>query len=111
MACRHLHVVNTYTVPETGTVLALNLSVPYALAQDKERFCLKVCASIPTTYDSYTATITIGTTAVALWNKYGNPLTIRELKKCKVMKGYYGATTPHVILSDIPSNYGCGCGM
>lgn len=109
MACKHLHIINTYTVPETGTVLALNFSKPYAIATDKERFCVKICASIPETYDTYTATVTIGTTAVPLWNKYGNPVTIAELKKCKVMKGYYGATSAHVILTDIPCNYGCNC--
>lgn len=108
MACCKLHVINTYTVPETGTALTLNFSNAVASATDKQRFCIKVCTNIPSTYSTYTANVTIGTTTVPLWDKYGNPLTISELTKCRVIKGYYGATTPHIIL-DAPKTYNCGC--
>jgi len=52
--------------------------------------------------------LTVGTGTVALWDKYGNPATVSELAKCKLYKGYYGATTPHVI-SKLPITYNCGC--
>lgn len=110
MACRYLHVINTYTVPETGTVLALNFVNPVASAVDMQRFCIKLCTSIPSTYDAYTATVTIGTTAVPLWNKYGNPLTVGELRRGNCYQGYYGATTPHVILN-APKKVVCNCAV
>lgn len=110
MACKHLHIVNTYTVPDTGTILALNFVNAVSSATDKERFCIKVCTSIPSTYDTYTATVIIGSTAVPLWNKYGNPLTVSELRKGCVYQGYYGATTAHVILN-APKLTGCNCGL
>lgn len=110
MACRNLHIVNSYTVPTTGTVLALNLVTPVASVVDKQRFCVKICVSIPSTYDAYTATVLIGGVATPLWNKYGNPLTIAELRRGVCYPGYYGATTSHVILN-APKNVGCNCGL
>ena len=109
MACKHLHIVNTYTVTTGSTMATLNFVKPITSATDKERFCIKVCTDIPETYDTYTTQILINDSGVPLWNKYGNPLTVADLKKCKVMKGYYGSTTPHVILVDVPCNYGCNC--
>lgn len=109
MACKHLHIVNTYTVTTGSTMATLNFVKPITSATDKERFCVKVCVNIPEIYDTYTTQILINDSGVPLWNKYGNPLTVADLKKCKVMKGYYGSTTPHVILVDVPCNYGCNC--
>lgn len=109
MACKHLHIVTTYTPPETGTVLALGFSKPVNTATDKERFCIKVCTTIPDTYDAYTVSVPINGEATLVYNKYGNSLIVEELKKCKVMKGYYGTVpSPHILLSDVPMSCNCG---
>lgn len=111
MGCKNLHIVTNYTVPQTGTILALSFSNAVTSVSDKQRFCIKVCTSIPSIYDTYNATVDINGTAVPLWDKYGDLLTISELKKCKVMKGYVGLVglVNHIILTDIPVTCNCGC--
>jgi len=108
--CKYLNVINSYTAPSTSTVLALNFVNAVASATDKQRFCIKLCTSIPSTYNAYTTTVTIGETAVPLWDKYGNPLTVSELKTGVVYRGYYGATSAHIIL-EAPKNLGCNCAV
>ena len=109
MACKYFHVVTTVTPDTTANTLTLNFSSPVT-AVDKDRFCFKIVTDIPSTYDAYTVLMTVNGTVIPLWNKYGDPATASQLSKCKVYKGYYGATTPHVISSVIPQNYYCGCG-
>lgn len=107
MACKYLHVVTTYTPPETGTVLALGF-VNTATAVDQQKFCMKLCVDIPSTYDTYSVTVPVNTVDVPVWDKYGNPLTVSELKKGIVYQGYYGASSTHVIIN-APKVVGCSC--
>jgi hypothetical protein len=110
MACKYFHVVTTVTPDTTANTLVLNFSSP-ATANDEDRFCFKIVTDIPSIYDTYAVLLAVnGTTTVALWDKYGNPVTASSLGKCKVYKGYYGATAPHVITPCVPITYNCGCG-
>lgn len=110
MACKHLHIINSFTVSETGGSVTLNFSVPVTTVEDRDRFCMKIpCGlSVPTGYDGYIVLVTYNGSTIPLLNKYGNPAKFGELRKGCVMSGYYGATQSHVI-SQIPVTYNCGC--
>lgn len=110
MACRFFHVANSVTVNE-GVSVVLDFSTP-ALTSDKDRFCFKLTTPIPTDAAALRVLLTVnGVSTVALWNKYGNPVTANELKQNQCYHGYYGATTPHVIVRSIPTQSRCNCGL
>lgn len=108
MSCKYIHIVNSITTG-TGTV-TLNFSNPVTSATDKEKFCIKIpCGvTIPSGVSASVVNIAFDGGTIPLWNKYGNPATVSDLKKNCVMSGFYGATTSHVI-SKIPMTYNCGC--
>lgn len=109
MACKHLHVVNNYSVTEGSTMATLSFVNPVTSFENKERVCIKLCTSIPETYNSYTTQILVNGSGMALYNKYGNPLTVSDLRKGIVYQGYYGSVNPHVSMN-APKNTGCNCG-
>ena len=109
MACKYLHVVNSIDTTTTANTVILNFSVA-ATAVNQDRFCMKIpcCMSIPTSASTYAVQVTVNGSAIPLWDKYGNPLTASELSSKRIYKGYYGSTTPHVIIN-APMTYNCGC--
>lgn len=108
MACKHLHIINNYSVTEGSTMANLSFVKTVTSVTDKQRFCVKVCVDIPETYDTYTAQVIINGSGVPLWDKYGDPLTLSELRKGVVYQGYYGSTSEHIVLN-APKITGCGC--
>lgn len=110
MACKHLHIINNFTVSETGGSVTLSFASPVNSLEDKERFCMKIPCSlyVPKGYDGYIVLVTYNGATIPLMNKYGNPAKFGELRKGYVMSGYYGATNSHII-SQIPITYNCGC--
>lgn len=101
--CDFFHCATGVTVGTDAVVLTF--SSP-AIVADKDRFCFKLCQSIPETGANLPVQITVnGTTLVPLWNKYGNPILGGQLRNRKYV-GYYGATVPHVILTNTPITYG-----
>lgn len=108
MACKHLHVINNYTVTEGSAMATLSFTKPVTVVENQHRFCIKVCVDIPEIYSGYTTQILVNGSGVPLWDKYGNPLTVSELRKGIVFQGYYGSTTPHIIVN-APKKLGCNC--
>lgn len=108
MACKCLHIINGITTTAGSTMATLTFCKTVNSATDKQKFCIKVCADIPESLDTYTAQVLIGGNGVPLWDKYGDPLTLSELRKGVVYQGYYGATTPHIIVN-APKVMGCNC--
>lgn len=103
MSCRYFHCVTTVTV-------ATNLELSFTnspVVTDRERFCFRLRDDIPVTGNALPVTISVNGVQVPVWNKYGNPMLGAELKRCKVFKGWYGATVPHVIVENDPVNGGC----
>lgn len=78
-------------------------------ASDKNRFCIKVFTDIPAAGLTLPVNVTVNGALIPLLNKYGNPVLGADLSRCRVYKGYYGATTPHVILQNNPAHYYCNC--
>ena len=100
--CCHFHCGNSITVGETNITIAFADS-PTGIA-DTNRFCFRICSSIPASAASLPVVLTINGASVALWNRYGDPITGSGLKNRRLYKGYYGATTPHVIVFNTPGN-------
>lgn len=111
MACKYFHTINTLTANSTASTLTAAFTTAVTAA-DKDHFCFKVAAAVPTGSEAYSVLLTInGVATNTLVDKYGNTMTGADLKPCKVYKGYYGATSPHVIVTNYPSKQcGCGCG-
>lgn len=110
MACKYLNVVNSMTTNATAGTLTLDFVNAVSSVTDKQKFCIKIpCSmSIPTGINGYVVQVTINGASVPVWNKYGNPLTVSDLVKGKVIGGFYGATTSHVI-TKLPITYNCRC--
>lgn len=111
MACKYMHIVNSITTTTSSSSVTLNFSNSITSLTDEEKFCFKIPngVTIPSGVDGYVVLIAYNGGTIPLWNKYGNPATVSELKKNKICKGYYGATTEHVITSALPITYNCGC--
>lgn len=111
--CKYLHVVNNIETNAEGEFVTLNFSFPITSLNDTQRFCIRIpCGvQIPTGIDGYKISIPVGDNAYFMYNKYGNNLTVGELKKRKTIKGYYGSQGggPHFITADLPVTYNCGC--
>lgn len=99
MACKYFHCVNTITVGTSAVALSFTSS---PAAADTNRFCFRIQDMIPAAGDALPVTISVNGAAVPLLDKYGNPVTGSGLKKGIPYKGYYGASTPHVIVHNIP---------
>lgn len=107
-----MYIVNNITVNSSGSTVVLAFSNPITSLNDKTRFCFKIPCGvvIPTGVDSYAVQITYGDGVIPLWDKYGDLATTSELKKNKVIKGYFGTgTSNHVITESLPVVYNCGC--
>ena len=109
MACKCVRIANTYVVNDSSSNVVLqftdNSSVP-----DKGRFCFKVVTDLPSSAASYQLYATVNGSSVPVLNKFGNPMLVSDVKKCRLYKGWYGATTPHVITANSPVTYNTGCG-
>ena len=103
MVCEFFHCANSVTVGADAVVIAFSQPVT---ATDKDRFCFKLCQSIPAAGSTLPVQVTVNGTNIPLWNKYGNPILGSQLRTRKYC-GYYGATTPHVILTNTPLTCGC----
>lgn len=110
MACKNLHVITNYTATAGSTMLNLTFSKPVRTVTDRQRFCIKFCVDIPEIYEDYTVQVIINEAGVPLWDKYGNPLKVSDLRKGTVYQGYYGSTTSHIILN-APKYTGCNCAV
>jgi len=110
MSCKYLHVVNAITVNSSASTVVLTFSKPVTSLSDEEKFCIKIpCGvAIPTGVDGYAIQITYADGVIPLWNKYGNLATVSDIANGKTYKGYYGATSSHVI-AKLPITYNCGC--
>lgn len=110
MSCKYLHVVNSVDTTTAANTVILGFSAP-ATATDKDKFCIKIpCGiDIPASANAYVVRVSVNGGTEPVWNKYGNPLVASDLKKNCVLKGYFGATSPHVILKELPRTYNCGC--
>lgn len=111
MACKHLHIVNSVTVSETGGSVTLNFSTPITTLENKERFCFKIpcCIYINPSYSNYIVLISYNGETLPLWNKYGNTARIGEIKKNRCIAGYYGSENTAHIISQIPVTVNTGC--
>lgn len=101
--CEYFHCATTVVV--TADAVQISFAQPIT-ATDKDRFCFKLCQSIPTAGAALPVQVEIAGIFVPLWNKYGNPILGSQLRRRKYC-GYYGATTPHVILTNTPMVCGC----
>ena len=108
MSCKYFHVSNAYTVNDSDSQIVLGFPSTVTVT-DKTRFCLKLVFDPSVLNQTYTVLATVNGANVPLWDKYGNPVTVAELSKGKVYRGYYGDTTPHIIFNELPRTYNCGC--
>lgn len=105
MSCKYLHKVTDITVT-AGTSVTLGFDTLVTVV-NTERVCIKICKAVPESGYNLPVLATVNGATVPVWNKYGNPMTGDELSKCKLYKGYYGANTPHIILTNEPGCNGC----
>lgn len=106
-----MHIVNSITVNAEGGNVTLNFSKPVTSLADTEKFCFKIPCGvyIPSGIDGYLVMANYNGTGIDVLNKYGNALTVGQLVKRKVIKGYYGATNSHIITNELPVTFNCGC--
>jgi hypothetical protein len=104
MSCDYFHCANTVTVGTDAVVIDFLSPVT---AVDKDRFCFKLSETIPLAGATLPVQVTVNGGSIPLWNKYGNPIIGSQLTKGRKYTGYYGATTPHVILQNTPMVFGC----
>lgn len=102
MNCDYFHCATGVTVGADAVVLTFSSPVSVT---DKDRFCFKLCQAIPEAGSNLPVQVTVNGAPVPLWNKYGNPILGSQLRNRKYI-GYYGATTPHVILTNTPLTCG-----
>lgn len=102
--CKYLHCGNSITVGTTEVTIAF-ADTPVNIA-DKTPFCFRICTAIPSSAASLPVVLTVNGVATALWDKYGNPVIGAQLRTKRLYKGYYGATTPHVIAYNFPNKQG-----
>lgn len=107
MSCKCLHISPSYTVNDSSTQVVFGFPSSVTVT-DKARFCWKITSSLPTQTD-YNVYVTVNGTNVPVWNKYGNPMTVAELVRNKVYRGYFGSETEHILISNSPITYNCGC--
>lgn len=103
--CRHFHCGNSITVGAADVTISF-VDAPAGIT-DKELFCFRICTNIPDAAAGLPVLLSINGTTVPLWNKYGNPMIGANLRRNKLYKAYYGATTPHVIAFNTPVVCGC----
>lgn len=101
--CPYIHCANQVTVGADAVVLDFTKPVN---AINRDHVCFKLCQEIPAAGASLPVQVTVNGTAIPLWNKYGNPVLGSQLTRRKYI-GYYGSTTPHVIISNSPTYCGC----
>lgn len=104
MSCKYYH--NATSATAGTNVVTLDFAEP-ATVTDKQRFCFRLLTAIPTAALTYPVQLTVNGTTVPLWNKYGNPVIGGDLTQGKLVTGFYGATNPHVIGTNIPCKCGC----
>lgn len=104
MACKYFHCITTITV---GASTVLLTPMDTVTIPDETRFCFKILDSIPESALTLPVTVTVNGTSVALWDKYGNPATGADLVRGRCYKGWYGATTPHIIVGNMPMSKEC----
>lgn len=102
--CQNFYCANSVTVGTTEVTIAFSKAVTLA---NQDKVCFRLCQSIPDTAAGLPVVLSINGTTVPLWNKYGNPIIGANLKTRFLYKGFYGDSTPHVILINTP--YSCGC--
>lgn len=108
MSCKNFHIVNTITVSTTFVVLSFSETVS---VEDMETICFKMKESIPDSARNLPVYIFVNGANTPLWDKYGNPLKGKALRKCFLYGGYYGATASHVILPKIPRTFNYNAGI
>lgn len=104
MNCVYFHCANSITVTETAVVLDFN---SVATTVDKDRFCFKLADKIPAEGANLPVQVTVNGSTIPLWNKYGNPILGSQLTTGRKYNGYYGATTPHIIVYNTPLVCNC----
>ena len=108
MKCTCFHLGSTVTVSATAVTIAFQDGAT-GIA-DTQRFCFRLCQSIPATASDLPVQLTVNGVAVPLWNRFGNPVLGSDLKTRVNYKGFYGASTPHVISYTLPlTREGCSC--
>lgn len=105
MNCMFFHCANNVTVSETNVVISFSEAVT---ASDKDNFCFRLCSNF-TGGATLPVQVLVNGTAIPLLNKYGNPVLGADLKQRVVYRGFYGASTPHVIINNLPMNVKCSC--
>jgi hypothetical protein len=106
MGCNCFNVANGVTVSDTNVTLTF---ISPVVLTDERPFCFRLATMIPEAGATLPVLVTVNGTAIPLLNKYGNPVVGADLRVRRLYKGYYGATTPHVIIHNLPLYLGCGC--
>ena len=109
MACKCIHIANTYVVNDSTTNVVLQFSNT-ATASDKDRFCFKVVTPLPSANAAYKLYATVNGGSVPVLDKYGNPMLVGDIRRNRFYKGWFGAAEPHIIASNSPVTYNSGCG-
>lgn len=53
--------------------------------------------------------LTVNGTAIPLWDRYGNPVLGNQIKTRCVYRGFYGDSSPHIIVYNLPYKEKCKC--
>lgn len=110
MACKCIHIANTYVVNDDSTNVVLQFSNTVT-ASNKDRFCFKTVTALPSANATYSLYATVNGNSVPVLNKYGNPMLVSDVKVNRMYKGWYGAeSTAHIIASNTPLTCNTGCG-
>ena len=103
--CNNISCANSITVTATNVVLDFASVVTLT---DEERFDFRICQNVPSTGLALPVLVTVNGSTIPLLNKYGNPITGVNLRTRKIYRGYYGASTPHVLVYNTPITC-CDC--
>lgn len=109
MSCKYLHFSPSYTVNDSSTQVVFGFANPVN-ATDRDRFCWRITTDIPSgTPATYSVYVTVNGANIPVLNKYGNPVIVSDLARGQLYKGFFGATTPHIIVTNVPKTVHCGC--
>ena len=109
MFCKYLHYSPSYTVNDDSTQVVFGFADAVS-ASNEDKFCWKITTTIVTgTTATYSVYITVNGANIPVLNKFGNPVIVSDLTKNMLYKGFYGSSTPHIILTNIPKTYNAGC--
>lgn len=105
MSCKYFHCTGNITVSTTNVVIDFPSPVT---ANNEDRFCFRLCSGF-SGGETLPVQVTVNGTAIPLLDRYGNPVLGAELKTRVNYRGFYGSSTPHVIIHNLPHIERCTC--